>query len=91
MTQPLLKSYFRAGVWPVGDDTAWDACAPTEVPGFKTQLHSQFQLPVEVHSGRQKMMAQVAGDLPPTCETWVDFLAPGFSLAQPELSLAFGE
>lgn len=35
------------------------------MPGFRSQLCSQFRLPVNVHPDRQKLMAQVVRSLPP--------------------------
>lgn len=38
--------------------------------------------------GRQQMMVQVFGPLPPTMEIWMELLAPDFSLVQPQLLLS---
>lgn len=35
-------------------------------------------------------MTQAVGTQPPRWETWIGFLVPGFGLAQPWLSWAFG-
>lgn len=48
--------------------------------GFESQLHSWSQLPAIVDLGRQQVMAQMVGSLPPTSETWIEFWAPSFSL-----------
>lgn len=51
-----------------------------EVTVFKSQLCSQFQLPDSEYPGKQQVMTQVAGLLPPTWETLVEFHSLGFIL-----------
>lgn len=40
---------------------------------------------------KQQIMAQVLECLPPTRETWMEFLTPGLSLVQPQLLPSFGK
>lgn len=55
---------------------------------FESQLHSPFQLLVNVFPGRQRMMAQLHGSLPLKWETWIEFsFSDGFAL-DPVLSAA---
>lgn len=54
-----------------------------KVPGYMSQIHCQFQLPLNVHPQRQP--------LPATCETQIEFWALGSSLAQLCLLQALGE
>lgn len=51
---------------------------------FQFQLYFQLQLLANVPSGRLRI-------LPPTQETWMEFPARDFSLAQPQLLWTFAE
>lgn len=61
------------------------------VAGFESWLGFWLQLLVNVHPGKQQRMTEVHGSLIPPWETWIQFLAPGFSLAQLRLLHTFGE
>lgn len=70
------------------------AVAPTShitVPGSSPSYSVlPIQLPAGV-PGRQQVMAQIHGFLPPTWENWREHPAPDFSLTWPWLLLAFEE
>lgn len=61
------------------------------MPGSESWLGSQFQLPANVHAGRQPVTAQGLGSLPPVWESRLEFMVPGFGLTQSRLLWAFGE
>lgn len=62
--------------------TVWASIFHTGIPGFEFWFNFLFQLPAN-HLGRQQVMMQVVGSLPPTWETWIESQVPGLSLAQP--------
>lgn len=46
---------------------------------------------IRVHSQLPAKLQPEGQQIPPTGETWIGLLAPGFGLAQPGLLLPFGE
>lgn len=52
-------------------------------PGFESQFCFWFQPPVNVYPGRQQMVGQVAGSLPPTRKTWIESWLLALAWASP--------
>lgn len=52
--------------------------SPYWVPGFKSQLHSQFWLSANVYPTRQEVVGQDFESLPLMWETWTGFPASSF-------------
>lgn len=76
----LLYVVFPADAWDTPDSPEQSAWSPT----LGSTSDSSFLL-ILVQPGWQQVEAPGLGSLPSTWETWKEFWAPGFDLAQPWL------
>lgn len=77
----LLMQYWKCHLGPLSPISECTGLSS----GSSSSSSFPLQLPVTLYSGRQQVMAQVLGSLPPAWETLVKVQPLGFDLAQPWL------
>lgn len=65
------------------EDATWSTC-------LSSLSRAWGELSTGVYSGRLQVMAQIFGSLFSMSQTWIEFYASGFSLAESQLLWTFG-